>query len=62
MVMVVEINASEAQIRTMIDLTVGHSGLKEITSQLERSLTKADDTQSGEIPEEGDNAIIKRNE
>lgn len=58
--MIIQLNATEAQIKDLINFTNKTSNLADIALQLERSLVQSDDTQSHEIPEEGDNAIIKR--
>ncbi|MCC8409627.1 hypothetical protein LJ707_11870 [Mucilaginibacter sp. UR6-1] len=58
----VEIEASWKQLNTLIALTEGNPELEIIKNQLMTAKQLAGDSQAGEIPEEGDNAIIKRME
>ena len=60
--MIVEINATESELKAMIDVLANNSTLSSISTQLEAALANNKDTESDEIPEEGDNAIIKRME
>ena len=60
--MIVELNATENQVKKLINLLNDNSDLNEIISQLKSALAQNDDSQSGEIPVEGDNAVIKRME
>lgn len=60
--MKVEIEASWKQLNTLINLVDGNPELELIKNQLMTAKQLADDSQAGEIPEEGDNAVIKRME
>ena len=60
--MIAEINATPVQIKTIMSLLATNPDLQDVVDQLNRSLAQSDDTQSGEIPADGDNAIIKRSE
>ncbi|MBE9583373.1 hypothetical protein IM792_02835 [Mucilaginibacter sp. JRF] len=60
--MKVEIEVSWKQLNALIGLIEGDSELEIIKKQLLFAKQNADDSQAGEVPEEGDNAIIKRME
>ena len=58
--MIIQLNVTESQIKDMISLTNNITNLHDVTAQLEKSLVQSDDTQSHEVSEDGDNAIIDR--
>ncbi len=60
--MIIELNANESQIQNLITVLNGNTSLGDIKVQLESALAQNEDSQSGEIPKEGDNAFIKRME
>jgi hypothetical protein len=62
MTMKIDIEATPEQIRKVIELAGKDESLSPIVQQLENFLLKSDDSQVDEVPQEGDNEIIKRDE
>lgn len=60
--MKVEIEATTKQFDKLLQLIDNEPALETIKQQLVKGKALADDSQAGEVPREGDNAIIKRME
>ncbi len=58
----VQIEATPAQIKSLIEILKQNPHLEAIQQQLTSAQVDADDSQEGEVPEEGDNEIIERSE
>lgn len=60
--MKIEIEVSREQFDKLIRLIDNEPSLEALKQQLKNGQAFADDSQTGELPREGDNAIIKRME
>ena len=60
--MKLQIEATPIQIKQLLNLLANNPELQAIANQLTSAQADADVSQEGEIPEEGDNEIIERNE
>ncbi|RFZ84117.1 hypothetical protein DYU05_00315 [Mucilaginibacter terrenus] len=60
--MKIDIEATPEQIRKVIALAGNDESLTSIVQQLSNCLLTSDDSQVDEVPQEGDNEIIKRDE
>jgi glutaredoxin-related protein len=60
--MIVELNASKEEVKALIEFLDSIERFENIRQQLEVGLANGDDSQTGEIPCDGDNDIIERME
>ncbi|TWR25389.1 hypothetical protein FPZ42_12360 [Mucilaginibacter achroorhodeus] len=59
--MTIQFEATTQQVKQLLNATNGVEGLDDVRTAIANNLAD-DDSQKGEVPAEGDNAVIKRSE